>query len=125
MNQTIQFLATTPQQLKKEIANEVKNHLDEFLKHFTPQPQKEYLSRQDVSKMFSVDISTVSNWQRTGKLNPLGISGRVYFLRSEVEASLKPLNLQLWNSKVKTRQVHPDYEEQKHPDYEPQQHPED
>lgn len=86
-------IITTPNEFKKEIINDVKSHLDEFLKNFKPEPQKEYLSRNDVAKMFGVDISTVSNWQKSGKLNPLGISGRVYFLRSEVEASLKPLNV--------------------------------
>jgi hypothetical protein len=86
-------IITTPNEFKKEIANEVKTHLDEFLKHFTPVQPKEYLTRSDVAKMFSVDISTISNWQKTGKLNPLAISGRIYFLRSEVEASLKPLNV--------------------------------
>lgn len=90
--ETIQII-TTPNEFKKEIANEVKTHLDDFLKHFTPIQPKEYLTRSDVAKMFSVDISTVSNWQKSGKLKPLGISGRVYFLRSEVEASLKPLNV--------------------------------
>lgn len=85
-------IITTPNEFKKEIANEVKAHLDEFLKHFKPEPQKEYLSRKDVAKMFGVDISTIHNWTRTGKLRPLGISGRVYFLSSEVHASLKPLN---------------------------------
>lgn len=86
-------IITTPNEFKKEIANEVKTHLDDFLKHFTPQPQKEYLSRKTVSEMFGVDISTISNWQRNGTLNPLAISGRIYFLRSEVEQSLKPLNV--------------------------------
>ncbi len=86
-------IITTPNEFKKEIINDVKSHLDEFLKNFKPEPQKEYLSRNDVAKMFGVDISTVSNWQKSGKLNPLGISGRVYFLRSEVESSLKPLNV--------------------------------
>lgn len=86
-------IITTPNEFKKEIINDLKSHLDEFLKNFKPEPQKEYLSRNDVAKMFGVDISTVSNWQKSGKLNPLGISGRVYFLRSEVEASLKPLNV--------------------------------
>ena len=90
--ETIQII-TTPNEFKKEIANEVKTHLDDFLKHFTPVQPKEYLTRSDVAKMFSVDISTISNWQKSGKLNPLGISGRVYFLRTEVEASLKPLNV--------------------------------
>lgn len=89
----IQFIQTTPEQLKSEINEGVKIQLQEFLKHFAPIQPKEYLTRSDVAKMFNVDISTVSNWQKSGKLNPLGISGRVYFLRSEVEASLKPLKV--------------------------------
>lgn len=93
MAQTIQFVQYSPEQLKSEINEGVKIQLQEFLKHFAPIQQKEYLTRSDVAKMFSVDISTVSNWQKSGKLKPLGISGRVYFLRSEVEASLKPLNV--------------------------------
>jgi hypothetical protein len=91
--QTIQFVATTPQELQQQINEGIKIQLQEFLKHFTPTQPKEYLSRQDVSKMFGVDISTVHNWCKSKRLNPLGIGSRVYFLRSEVEASLKPLNV--------------------------------
>jgi len=90
---TIQFLQYSAEQLQTEISNGIKVQLEAFLTKFKPQPVKEYLSRKDVSIMFGVDISTVSNWQRTGKLNPLGLSVRVYFLRSEVEASLIPLNV--------------------------------
>jgi DNA invertase Pin-like site-specific DNA recombinase len=85
-------IITNPNEFKKEIANEVKTHLDEFLKNFKPEPKKEFLSRKDVAKMFGVDISSVHNWTKSGKLRALGISGRVYYLRSEVEASLIPLN---------------------------------
>lgn len=92
MSATIQFVATSPQELKSEITADVKVILDDFLKHFKPIQPKEYLSRQDVSKMFGVDISTVHNWCKAKKLNPLGIGSRVYFLRSEVESSLQPLN---------------------------------
>ena len=90
---SIQFISYSPEQLQAEITAGVKSQLDDFLKNFKPPTQKEYLTRSDVAKMFSVDISTISNWQKTGKLNPLAISGRIYFLRSEVEASLKPLNV--------------------------------
>jgi hypothetical protein len=89
----VQFIQTTPQELQQQINEGVKIQLQEFLKHFAPIQPKEYLTRSEVAKMFSVDISTVSNWQKSGKLNPLGLSGRIYFLRSEVEASLKPLNV--------------------------------
>jgi len=90
--QTVNFIQYNDQ-LKQEINEGVKIQLQEFLKHFTPTQPKEYLSRQDVSKLFGVDISTVHNWCKSKRLNPLGIGSRVYFLRSEVEASLKPLNV--------------------------------
>jgi hypothetical protein len=90
---TIQFIQYTPDQLKSEINEGVKVQLQEFLKHFTPKQPKEYLTRSDVAKMFDVDISTIHNWCKSKKLNPLGIGSRVYFLRSEIEASLKPLNV--------------------------------
>ena len=88
----IQFISTTPQELQTQISGEIKIQLDEFLKNFTPKQPNDYLTRKQVSEMFDVDISTVANWQKNGKLRPLGISGRVYFLRSEVESSLTPLN---------------------------------
>ena len=91
--QTIQFIQYTPEQLKSEINEGVKIQLTEFLKHFAPIQPKEYLTRADVAKMFSVDISTVHNWCKSKRLNPLGIGSRVYFLRTEVEATLKQLNV--------------------------------
>lgn len=93
MSATVQFIQTTPQELQQQINEGVKIQLQDFLKNFTPTQPKEYLSRQDVSKMFGVDISTVHNWCKSKRLNPLGIGSRVYFLRSEVEASLLPLNV--------------------------------
>ena len=89
----IQFVQYSPDQLKNEINEGVKIQLQEFLKVFTPAEPKEYLTRSDIAKMFSVDISTVHNWCKSKRLNPLGIGSRVYFLRSEVEASLQPLNV--------------------------------
>ena len=92
MSANIQFIQYTPEQLQSEISNGVKVQLQEFLKHFKPVQPAEYLTRQQVAKMFDVDISTVHNWSKSGKLKPLGIGSRVYFLRSEIEACLIPLN---------------------------------
>ena len=88
----IQFVATTPQDLKNEITADVKVILDNFLKHYKPVQPAEYLTRQQVAKMFDVDLSTVHNWCKSGKLKPLGIGSRVYFLRTDIEACLIPLN---------------------------------
>jgi predicted DNA-binding transcriptional regulator AlpA len=89
--ETIQFIQVTPEQLKKEILTGVKTQLDEFLKTFTPKQPNDYLSRKDVAKMFGVDISTLHNWNKSGKLKPLGLGARVYYLRSDIEQSLTPL----------------------------------
>lgn len=92
MNNQIQFISVTPEQLQKEISNGVKIQLQEFLKHFKPVQPAEYLTRQQVAQMFDVDLSTVHNWCKSGKLKPLGIGSRVYFLRTDIEACLIPLN---------------------------------
>jgi hypothetical protein len=91
---SLQFVGYDPETFQAEITASLKNELNAFLKHFTPKQPNEYLTRAEVAQMFNVDISTISNWQKTGKLNPLGIGARVYFLRSDVEASVKPLNWQ-------------------------------
>lgn len=91
---TIQFIQVTPEQLQAEITKGVKAHLDDFLQHFKPKQPNEYLTRQNVAEMFGVDLSTVANWQKNGKLKPYGLGGRVYFLRSDIEASLTPIYAQ-------------------------------
>ncbi len=89
---TVQFIQTTPQELQNQINEGIKTQLEDFLKHFKPKQPNEYLTRQEVATLFNVDLSTIHNWCKSKKLNPLGIGSRVYFLRSEVEASLIPLN---------------------------------
>ena len=89
----VQFIQTTPQELQHQINEGVKIQLQEFLTHFKPKLPNEYLTRSDVAKMFNVDLSTIHNWCKSKRLNPLGIGSRVYFLRSEIETSLKPLNV--------------------------------
>lgn len=88
----IQFIQYTPEQLQSEISKGVKVQLEDFLQHFKPVQPAEYLTRSQVAKMFDVDLSTVHNWCKSGKLKPLGIGSRVYFLRTDIEESLIPLN---------------------------------
>lgn len=93
MSATIQFIQTSPEELQNQITQSVKNQLQDFLKLYTPKQPNEYLTRQEVAQMFNVDISTIHNWCKSKKLNPLGIGSRVYFLRSDIEQSLTPLNV--------------------------------
>ena len=88
----IQFIQTTPEQLQTQIAESVKSQLLEFLEVYKPKQPNDYLTRKEVSELFKVDLSTIHNWCKSGKLNPLRMGARVYFLRSDVEKSLIPLN---------------------------------
>lgn len=92
MSSTIQFIQTTPDQLTDQINQTVENLLTEFLKVYKPVRPNEYLTRNEVKELFKVDLSTIHNWCKSGKLKPLGIGARVYFLRSDLEQSLIPLN---------------------------------
>ena len=92
MSANIQFIQYTPEQLQSEISNGVKIQIEEFLKHLKPVQPAKYVNRQQVAQMFDVDLSTVHNWSKNGKLKPLGLGSRVYFLRTDIEACLIPLN---------------------------------
>lgn len=90
--ESIQFIQISPDQLKKEILEGVKMQLDQFKENFQPKTPPEYLTRHEVAKMFSVDVSTVHNWsQPGGKLKKVAIGSRIYYLRSEVEKAITRL----------------------------------
>lgn len=89
----VQFISTTPDQLQSEINAGVKIILEDFLKNFKPKQPNEYLTRRQLADMFGVDLSTIHNWNKSKRLNPLGLGSRIYYLRSEIEASLIPLNV--------------------------------
>lgn len=92
MQESIQFIKVTPEQLQEAILNGVKAQLGELKKEFQPQKPTEFLTRDEVSKLLKIDLSTVHNWSKRGKLFPYGIGNRVYYKRSDVESAIKPLN---------------------------------
>ena len=51
-----------------------------------------YLTRQEVADMLKCDLSTVHNWTKAGTLNAYQIGGRVYYKKSEIEASMIPIH---------------------------------
>lgn len=92
MKHNIQFIQTTPEELEDRLFNRVKAELEELKKEFQPKEPTEYLTRNEVRDLLKVDLSTIWNWQRKGKLKAYGIGNRVYYRRDEVEAAMKPLN---------------------------------
>ena len=87
----IQFIQITPEQLQNEILKGVKAELEQLKKDFQPKQPTEFLTRQEVAQLLKIDISTVHNWTKRGKLKSYGMVGRVYYRRDEVEGALVEL----------------------------------
>lgn len=85
---TLQFIQITPEQLQNEIIKGVKTELEQLKKDFQPKQPSEYLTRNEVAEMLKIDLSSVHNWTKKGKLKAYGIGGRVYYKREEVESSI-------------------------------------
>ena len=90
---TIQLIQITPDELETRIFNRVKAELETIKKDFQPKQATEFLTRQQVKELLDVDLSTVHNWTKKGKLKAYGLAGRIYYKRSEVEQALQPLSV--------------------------------
>lgn len=78
---------------KNEVAQKVaKILLPDLVKNFKPKEPETYLTRQEVADIFKIDLSTVYNWTKRGRLKAYGIGQRVYYKRSEVFNALVSIN---------------------------------
>ena len=84
----VQFISITPAELSQAIIAGVKEQLDELKKTFQPITPTEYMTRDEVKNLLKVDISTVHNWTKSGKLKSYGIGNRIYYKRDEVESAI-------------------------------------
>jgi len=92
--QTIQFIQVTPEQLQDAIISGINSKLDDLKQNFKPKEPEELLKRTEVAEMFKIDLSSVHNWTKSGKIKSYGISGssRVYYKRQEIEKLLIQIN---------------------------------
>ncbi len=87
----LQFVGITPIEVADLIDERLNKRFTELKKSFQPKEQSVYLTRQEVAKMLSVDLSTIHNWSKRKILQPVSICSRVYFKRSEVENAIVKL----------------------------------
>ena len=60
--------------------------------NFQPKEPDELMTRKEVAEYFKVDLSTIWNWSKNGKLTYYGLGSRVYYKRSQIEKSLTKIN---------------------------------
>lgn len=69
----------------------IKLQLEELKKNFEPKTPTEYLSRGETATLLKADLSSIHNWTKRKLLQSYGISGRVYYKRSEIENAIVKL----------------------------------
>lgn len=89
--QTVQFVSCSLEQLQNAITENVKGQLEELKKSFQPKAPEEYLTRKETAELLNINLSTLHLWKKKGILKSYGLSGKVYFKRSEVESALVEL----------------------------------
>ena len=87
----LQVTQFSGEELQKQFEG-LKNQLDDIKRNFQPKIPNKYLTRKDVAEMFKIDISTVHNWTRSGKLKSYSIGNRVFYILSELEDGLITIN---------------------------------
>ncbi|WP_291868602.1 helix-turn-helix domain-containing protein [Maribacter sp.] len=87
----LQFIGISPEQQLTAISNDFKKQLDELKKSFEPKTPEEYLSRKETADLLKINLSSLWNWTKKGRLKSYGISGKVYYKRSEIEQAFTAL----------------------------------
>lgn len=86
--QTVQLISITAEQLQSSIIEGVKSQLEELKKFYQLKEPNKYLTRHAVAEMLSVDVSSVHNMSKKGILQKYQISGRILYVKSEVESAI-------------------------------------
>lgn len=77
-----------------EELNNIKLYINDLMK--PPQIQKvegkEYITREEVAKIFDVSVVTISSWSNKGILTSYGIGNRVRYVKQEVLNAPIPIN---------------------------------
>jgi len=90
--QAVQFIQITPQEFQESILKGFQEQISLLKADFQPKEPTEYLTRSEVAQLLKVDLSTIHNWTKKGKIKAYGIGNRVYYKRHEINQNITPLN---------------------------------
>ncbi|WP_127139072.1 helix-turn-helix domain-containing protein [Flagellimonas oceanensis] len=85
---TVQLIQITLEELSEIVVVAVKSEVEKLMTNQSKCDSDKLLTRKEVSEFFKVDISTVHNWTKKGKLKAYGIANRVYYKESELKRAL-------------------------------------
>ena len=75
----------SPEDLRREIRNDIREELQELTKNFTPKEPTEWITRQEAADLIGVSLVTIHNWTKEGVINAHKIGTRIRFKRADIE----------------------------------------
>jgi hypothetical protein len=92
MENAIMLHKLTPTDLEDLIRKVVSEQLEGFKKNRPTENPDELLTRAEACILLKINITTLHNWTKKGKIIAYGIGNRVYYKRGELMESLIRIN---------------------------------
>lgn len=92
MGNVTQLHNVTPDELTDLIFRGIDQRFDRLKKNFRPKDPEEFLTRKETASLLKIALPTLHDWCNKGILKPYKIGNRTYFVRSEIEGTLRNSN---------------------------------
>jgi hypothetical protein len=92
MESAIMLHNFSPMDLEELIRKVVNEQLEVFRKNLSTENPDELLSRAEACNLLKVNLTTLWNWSKKGKIIAYGIGNRVYYKRAELLERLVRIN---------------------------------
>ena len=91
-NNITQVFGITPEELKKDILNDVRDELKSLTKSFKPTEPPEYFTRKEVAKILKISLVTLHDWNKKKILNPYRLGNLIRYKSCEIDDALIRIN---------------------------------
>jgi len=92
MENTIMLHNLSPVDLEQIIKETIKNQMEEFRRTLSIDTPDVLLTRSEACSFLKINMTTLWNWSKKGKIISYGIGNRVYYKKSELLESLVRIN---------------------------------
>lgn len=92
MENAIMLHNLSPNDLEELIGKVVGEQLKEFRKNNSIEKPDELLTRTEACTLLKINMTTLWNWSKKGRIISYGIGNRVYYKRAELMDSLVRIN---------------------------------
>ncbi|NLP58566.1 helix-turn-helix domain-containing protein [Lutibacter sp. B1] len=89
ISKTIQIQEITVDELANKVAEKLLCKIELYLKEYATKDDEIFLSRTETAKFLKVDLSTIHNWTKRGKLIAYGFGAKVYYKKIELLDTLE------------------------------------